>query len=309
MSVNQNINAQEEGRFNEFEAHLKGRGRKVRTLEAYRSDWRGLALWWAGHYGEDFELPKLTDTAVGEYKAALVKEGMTASTVNRKLVFVKAYARWARGQGYVADTIAASVREVAAVAQAPRRPKGLSDQDEARLLEVVEEAGSTRDRAIIWTLLETGLRVGELVELTREHLELGARRAWFHIPNPEGAPPRRVPIGRTARRALKVYIAEARGEISGPLFLGERGPLTANGIQRMLRGYGRKAGITVTPHVLRHTFALRALDEGKVDLSTLAALLGHGSVETTRLYLERETATREKSYRGEYSTQAKTARR
>lgn len=278
--------AAELAHFAEFEAELQARGRKSRTIDAYRSDWRGLATWWSGQYGAPFTVSALTEEATAAYKAALVAEGMTPSTVNRKLVFVKAYAKWARKQGHLAGVAAAGVREVSAVAQDPRKPKGLDDREEAMLLEVVEEAGSTRDRAIIWTLLETGLRVGELVELTRDMLELGTRRAWFHIPGPLGAPVRRVPIGRTARRALKAYMEDPRGEGDGPLFLGERGPLTANGVQRLLRGYGRKAGITVTPHILRHTFAMRALEEGKVDLNTLAELLGHGSLETTRLYLE-----------------------
>ncbi|MFN3202498.1 MAG: tyrosine-type recombinase/integrase [Bradymonadia bacterium] len=284
------FDASEQARFGEFEADLKARGRKARTVEAYRSDWRGLATWWAGHYKAPFTVSEITEAAAAEYKAALVGEGMTPSTVNRKLVFLKAYARWARAQGYLTGGAEAAVRELSAVAQDPRKPKGLSDREEAMLLEVVEECGSTRDRAIIWTLLETGLRVGELVEITREQLELGSRRAWFHIPGPAGAPVRRVPIGRTARRALKTYLIEPRGDGPGPLFLGERGPLTANGIQRMLRGYGRKAGITVTPHILRHTFAMRALEEGKVDINTLAELLGHGSLETTRLYLEQAAA-------------------
>lgn len=70
------------------------------------------------------------------------------------------------------------------------------------------------------------------------------------------------------------------------LFLGQRGPLGTRGIQMRLAALGEAAKVEVTPHVLRHAFATRLLREAKVDLVTVAALLGRESVATTALYTQ-----------------------
>lgn len=90
--------------------------------------------------------------------------------------------------------------------------------------------------------------------------------------------------------ALKVFfdfLAEEKGDLSWPneaIFLNQHGqPLTANGIEWLLRRYGQAAGIEATPHRLRHTFA-RQLIEGGMPLTSLGKLLGHAQVSTTEVY-------------------------
>jgi integrase len=96
-----------------------------------------------------------------------------------------------------------------------------------------------------------------------------------------------------AKRKFRQYLIY-RGRSTGLVFLGERGPLTANAIQRIVRKYCGFAKVKVSPSTLRHTFA-NAFLASEGDVVALADLLGHESLETTRLYLnaEQETAAGE----------------
>ena len=79
------------------------------------------------------------------------------------------------------------------------------------------------------------------------------------------------------------------------LFLGQRGPLGVRAIQMQLAVLGKAAGVEVTPHVLRHTFATRLLREACADLVTVASLIGHASIATTQIYTQPGEADRIKA--------------
>ena len=70
------------------------------------------------------------------------------------------------------------------------------------------------------------------------------------------------------------------------LFLGQRGPLGARGIQMSLKALGESVKIKVTPHILRHSFATRLLREADADLVSVATLMGHSSIATTAIYTQ-----------------------
>lgn len=91
---------------------------------------------------------------------------------------------------------------------------------------------------------------------------------------------------KEARRALSAYLKVRPAEQGDRLFLGQRGPLGARGIQMRLAALGETAKVKVTPHVLRHTFATRLLREAEADLVTVSALLGHSNVATTAIYTQ-----------------------
>lgn len=272
--------------FAAFADALVARGRRPKTVSSYRSDWLGLCHWWLATYGESLETSDLDGDAVEAYKMALQASGLTPSTVNRKLVFIKRFADWALASGIIEEGAHGRVRAVAAAQQAPRRPRALSDIELRRFLREVDKRAGPRDVAIVYTLLQTGLRVGELVALRREHVGLGGRAGFVRVEEPRAGRGRvrRVPIGPLARRALQVWL-ELRGDHDGPLFVGERGALTANAVQRLVRKYTAFAKISASPQVLRHTFALCWLSENDNDLVGLADTLGHESLDTTRLYV------------------------
>lgn len=273
-----------------FIGDLAARGRAEKTLAAYQSDHAGLADARALEDGAPFDAARLDAAAVAAYITRLADGGARPATINRKLVFVKRYADWLGAHGVIDAATVAAVRAVSPVAQGPRRPRGLSDLELRRFLREVERRGSARDEAIILVLLSTGLRVGELVELEVASVDIGGRRAMVLVEDTRGTlPRRRLALAQDARRALARYLDE-RGDAAGPLFQGERGPLTANAIQRIVRKYCAFAKVMASPGTLRHTFA-RAFLQGEGDLVELADLLGHESLDTTRLYLARPPAT------------------
>jgi integrase/recombinase XerD len=145
-----------------------------------------------------------------------------------------------------------------------------------------------RDRAMMELLYATGLRVSELVSLrTRDlHFEVG-----YLVCRGKGRKERVVPFGRSAKKWIERYLESSRPLLSpkpgeGGLFLSRRGrPMTRQRFFQLLKGYGRLAGIerTLSPHVVRHSFATHLLERG-ADLRSLQLMLGHSNIGTTQIY-------------------------
>jgi site-specific recombinase XerD len=271
--------------FTAFATHLLDSGRAPKTVASYRSDWLGLLRWAEQDLGRTFQRTDLTADLVERWRDALVAAGQRPSTINRKLVFVKRFADWERD---LAPRLKDAIRAIEAVPQPPRRPRGLDTSQLGRFLTVISREGSARDQAIVHTLLETGLKVSELVALRREDVVLRARDGYVRVTAADGRT-RSVQVGRISRRALRRWLG-SRTDDRTALFIGERGPLSANAIQRIVRKYCRRAGVQASPTTLRHTFAAAFLEAGKGDLTELADLLGHDCIETTRLYVVNEDA-------------------
>jgi integrase/recombinase XerC len=164
-------------------------------------------------------------------------------------------------------------------------PTTLTVDEAFRLMESPEEKSRLRDRAILEFLYSSGIRVGELVGLNVNHLdlELGIVKVMG-----KGRKERIVPVGMKAIEALKTYLEE-RGNLDGeePLFVNLRGGrLTARSIGRLVKKYSRQSGISrkVSPHSLRHTFATHLLDAG-ADIREIQEMLGHASLSTTQRYI------------------------
>jgi len=149
------------------------------------------------------------------------------------------------------------------------RREPLTVEEAERLMKACETG---YERLIIWTLLDTGLRVSELVSLRRDSVEWQAHR--IHIVG-KGGRKRVVPLTDRVRALLESYFA-----------LNDRIRMSARGVQFLVRRVAERAGITkpVTPHVLRHTFAVRSLQRG-VSLPSLQKVLGHRNLTTTAIYL------------------------
>jgi integrase/recombinase XerD len=285
LRPNINIRDEEKARFSAFLNELGEQGRAPKTIGSYRSDWLGFTDWYEGGFKTPFAVNELTAEVVKQYRDSLVEQGLKPATVNRKLVFLKRYTKWSTERGFLTDVMSHSIKRVKPVAQAPRQPRGLSELELKRFLREVEMRASVRDQAIVYTLLESGMRVSEIVKLhSSEVIETG-RKVTLIVDDirPHGIRTRRITINGTAKRKLLQYLIE-RGTRPGFVFQGERGPLTANAVQRIVRKYCGFAKVKVCPSVLRHTFANMFLArEG--DVVALADLLGHESLETTRLYI------------------------
>ena len=149
-----------------------------------------------------------------------------------------------------------------------------------------------RDRAIIELLFSSGLRVSELVNLNKDHINL--KRREFMVRG-KGQKDRPIFISQDAALWLQKYLDE-RQDNQIPLFLryngkkdidnsGDHHRLTTRSVQRLIARYAKLAGITkqVSPHTLRHSFATDLLMNG-ADLRSVQALLGHSNISTTQIY-------------------------
>ncbi|MBD3366454.1 tyrosine-type recombinase/integrase [candidate division WWE3 bacterium] len=177
-----------------------------------------------------------------------------------------------------------------------RVPKVLNEDQLERLFSAqdLNKRSGIRDRAILETLFSTGLRVSELVGLNVDDINL--ETGEFTVIG-KGRKARTVYLSPSARQWIRRYLSTRRDEFV-PLFLrysgksmededpdGESLRLSARSVQRMIKKYGRRAGLAVdvTPHTLRHTFATGLLQEG-ADLRSVQELLGHSDVSTTQIY-------------------------
>lgn len=157
-----------------------------------------------------------------------------------------------------------------------------------------------RDYTFLMVAIQTGLRLSELTELRREDLHLGPGAHVRCVG--KGRKERGTPLTKQVVVALKTWLSELDPK-SERLFPNARGlRLSADAIQRLLAKYQQKAARTcpslkqehLTPHVLRHTAAMRLLQAG-IDRSVIALWLGHESVETTQIYLDADLVLKEQA--------------
>jgi integrase/recombinase XerD len=168
-------------------------------------------------------------------------------------------------------------------------PHALSS-DEIEALLAAPDTSTTlglRDLAMLETLYATGLRVSELVGLTRDRVRLDP---GFVRVIGKGRKERLVPLGRSAISSIDDYLEHARSKLNQrrlpQLFLNHRGgPLTRQGFWKILRGHAANAGISsqVSPHIIRHSFATHLVENG-ADLRSVQMMLGHASLTTTEIY-------------------------
>jgi site-specific recombinase XerD len=170
----------------------------------------------------------------------------------------------------------------------------LSQEETERIMEAIEDQTpqDLRDKAIIELLFSSGLRVSELCNLDRDHINL--KRGEFMVRG-KGQKDRPVFISPEAAECLAVYL-ETRADGARPLFIrysgfktgdkdGNSFRLTPRSVQRIVAHYAKLAGITkkVSPHTLRHSFATDLLMNG-ADIRSVQSMLGHSNIATTQVY-------------------------
>lgn len=163
----------------------------------------------------------------------------------------------------------------------------VSDADYKFFKKKLKSDGHQEWYFVVWYLATTGARVSELIQIKIEHVRAG----YFDLYS-KGGKLRRLYIPKILRAETEEWIAQ-RGEDSGYLFLnrfGER--VTTRGIAQQLKTYAIKYGINpkvIYPHSFRHRFAKNFLEK-YTDIALLADLMGHESIETTRIYLRRTSS-------------------
>jgi integrase/recombinase XerD len=255
------------------------------TVESYGRDLSQLAAA-AAALGKPVEA--LDRRMLEEVVRRLMGEGRSPKSVARAVACFRGFYRFLVVSGHRDDHPAIDVR-------APRAwktlPKFLSADEVDRLLDAPDtsQPRGIRDRALIELLYATGLRVSEMVSLRQQDLNL---ESGYLTCTGKGRKQRLVPIGDEASAWLRRYIKESRpallGKRSSPrLFVNARGgsALTRVGFWKILKAHGRQAGLprTLSPHVLRHSFATHLLERG-ADLRAIQMMLGHSDLSTTQIY-------------------------
>jgi integrase/recombinase XerD len=260
------------------------------TIRNYVSDLRGFMAWCEQTWQEDDELAvfspeRVATPTVTRYRDYLQHDARRKpNTINRYLVSIKRYFSWANDAELIMRDPA---RPVKLVAQMPRAPRHLSDQEEEALLTAVSYSGNLRDATLITLLLHTGLRVSELCSLKWEHVLRQKRSGYLRIWGKRNKY-REVPLNVTARNALERYEKEraAEEEASPYIFVSQRTgtKLTPRGVGYILTKYAKQAGVkNLRLHDLRHRFGYRMAE--RAPLHRLAQIMGHDSLDTTMLYV------------------------
>jgi len=212
---------------------------------------------------------------------------LSAETRHRYFREVRCFFNWLVAAGYLGESPFRSLRNV----RLPQRiVRPFSPEDVARLLACCEPASAAgaRDQAIVFTLLDTGVRCSELAQLTVDELDLEAGR--LRVLHAKGNKQRVVSFASRCRQALERYF-DLRGRAPGPLFLavnnGQLRPsvaLQSDGLKQLLRRLGQRADVPkVHAHRFRHTFATWAIEQDARELD-VQYLLGHASPDVVRRY-------------------------
>jgi len=179
----------------------------------------------------------------------------------------------------------------------------LTEPEAAALLAAPDGATRTgrRDRALLTLAIQAGLRVSELTSLTRADTFLGT---GAHVTcTGKGRKQRITPLTPATAEVLAAWLGERPGEPGDPLFPSRSGtPMSRDAVERRLAKHAAAAALAqpslkgkkISPHVLRHTAAMRLLAAG-VDTTVIALWLGHESVATTQVYIHADLAIKEKA--------------
>ena len=284
-----------------FYEYLHQQGRSPLTIKGYRTDLKLFSQWFEQTNGETFLPPAVTPTDIREYRQyMLMVKRYKASTINRRLVAISVFMAWAKHTGQVEHSPSETVRSVAQVDSGPRY---LDKKEQYALQRVIEKdlqisqlrypkrwRTRRRDASMVLFLLNTGLRLSEMVALKLADIEILERKGSVQVLG-KGNKQRIVPLNKVARQAVQDWLAMRSTENGNDdLWLavehhsGDR--LSGRSVQRVLGRLGEAAKIDkLTPHMLRHTFAKNLEDQG-IGLEKVAALLGHASLNTTRIYVK-----------------------
>jgi integrase/recombinase XerC len=284
------------------------RGASAHTLRAYQRELHGFAAFISERYGKRQTVKRIEHTQIRAYLGTLYEHGLSKASAARALAAIRSWFKWLARAGYVEQNAASLVAT-------PRLPKHLprvpSIERMNQAMDSVDEHAASwpaRDQAILEVLYGCGIRNAELVGLNLEDIY------WANeaiLVRGKGQKQRLVPLGDTAARAIRAYLAErsallvaagnGKGSGTPALFInlqlrglarpGAQARLTTRSIGRIVKRIAILRGLSadVHPHTLRHAFGTHLLEEG-ADLRAIQELLGHERLSTTQRYTQLTTA-------------------
>ena len=286
---------------------IRQRQASPQTIAAYRDTLRLLLTFAASRTGREpskLDITELDAPFVGAFLDHLETErGNSVRTRNARLAAIRSLFRYAALRHPEHADLIGRVLAIPPKRCARNLVTFLTEQEVEALLAAPDRTGWTgrRDRALLLLAVQTGLRVSELIGLrcADVHLGTGAHVSCLG----KGRKERITPLIRGTVAVLRVWLAERAGGPAEPLFPTSTGaPLSRDAVERRLAKYAVSAAAVcpslrakrLSPHVLRHTAAMRLLQAG-VDTSVIALWLGHEHVDTTQIYLHADLALKERA--------------
>jgi site-specific recombinase XerD len=280
------------------------------TVKKYMQAVSHFLVWYEHEERVPLQLATLTPIALIGYRNELQHvQHKSISTINLRICALRAWCAWLVDQGYLPMDPSARVKLIGGEAGSKR--EGLEgSQINALLRQAQVSHNAARNYAIVQVLLQTGIRLSECSGLTFGDLTFGERSGLLLVRAGKGNKVRSVPLNSSAREALAIYVGTRLGATNPsiktvaarwpkphsewyfkPIFESQKGgSLTTSAMGQMIDELVKAAGELVlqsaSAHTLRHTFARHYLTQYPGDVIGLATLLGHTSLDTTRLYSE-----------------------
>lgn len=252
------------------------------TISSYIRDIRQFAEWL------DVDVLEVTQLNISNYLRYMEEDGRSAATISRTLASLKNFYSYLVSSGFCEKT---PVTDIKVSRGEKKLPQILTGREIELLLAqpVCVDAKGYRDKAMLEVMYATGMRVSELIDLdiSDVNLEQGVVKCNTSKKN------RIVPLYPAALRALTIYIRDIRESMLASadekaLFVNVNGTrMSRQGFWKLLKHYQTTAHIDkeITPHTLRHSFAVHLLENG-VDLGSLQELMGHCDISSTQMYTQ-----------------------
>lgn len=255
------------------------------TEISYQRDLNKAAEYFAGQKVGD--LTKVTATNLNSYLLYLEKSRMSPATISRNIASLHSFFQYLVQEKRIETDPSVGLKPPKVEKKAPEILTEQEAEDLLRQPNVKTDKG-LRDRAMLYMLYTTGIRVSELVHLKADDVNLKKG----YVTCSEGGRTRVIPLLPQTRKALEEYMTSARkrllrGADSEFLFSNCSGsPMSRQGFWKVLKGYASDAGISkdITPHTMRHSFAAHMLKQG-TDLKSVQKMLGHADISTTQVYM------------------------
>ena len=255
------------------------------TVSSYIRDIRQFSVWLHDYHETD--VLDASQVNISDYLTALQDDGRSGATISRSLASLKNFYAYLISSGFLeVSPIPAGIH----VERGEKKlPQILTGREVEQLLTqpVCADAKGYRDKAMLEVMYATGIRVTELIDLNISdvNLELGA------IKCAHGKKSRIIPLYPAALKALTTYVKEIRGAMLAipdeqALFVNVGGSrMSRQGFWKILKHYQTSARIEkeITPHTLRHSFAVHLLENG-ADLGSVQELMGHSDISSTQMY-------------------------
>ena len=254
------------------------------TLNSYARDLNQFQAWLLDTGITD--LKKVNRDTVSEYLHHMGDQGKSPATITRSAASIRSFYNYMMQAGRVKANPAKAVT----TAKVERKcPEILTNREVELFLEQpkCEDEKGVRDHAMLELLYATGIRVSELIDLNVEDVNLPV--GFIHCTG--HSKERIIPLYPTAVKALREYMTSIRprivaDETQRALFVNMNGArMTRQGFWKIIKHYQAKAEISkdVTPHTLRHSFAVHLLENG-ADLRSIQEMLGHADISSTQIY-------------------------